>query len=103
MARRGTKKDYRGSWKVSRVSDVYDDVELPFPDAKVASILCVGGPCSYRVKEGANNVTDAWIRENIVPRITVTYDHDLAVILGKAILWLCYSDLSTRVPANILY
>ena len=29
------------------VSDVYDDVVLPYPDAKVAEKLCVGGPCFY--------------------------------------------------------
>lgn len=95
-------KDYRGRWKISRVSDVYDDVELPYPDAKVASLLCVGGPCSYRVKEGANNLSDNWIRAHVVPQITSVYDDDLALILGKAILWLCYSELSDRVPANIL-
>ena len=41
-------KDIRGRWKLAkRVSDVYDDVELPFPDAKVADKLCIGGPCYY--------------------------------------------------------
>ncbi len=94
-------KDYRGRWKVTRVSDVYDDVELPYPDAKVASLLCVGGPCSYRVKEGAN-VTDLWIRENVVPRTTATYDNELALITGKAILWLCFSEFSARVPETML-
>jgi hypothetical protein len=38
-------KDIRGRWKSStRVSDVYDNVELPFPDAKLAGMLCPGGP-----------------------------------------------------------
>jgi hypothetical protein len=41
-------KDICGRWKLARrVSDVYDDVELPFPDAKVADKLCIGGPCYY--------------------------------------------------------
>ena len=43
------KKEIRGRWKThaggKRVSDVYDDVELPYPDAKVAQILAAGGPC----------------------------------------------------------
>jgi hypothetical protein len=39
-------KDIPGRWKgAGRVSDVYDDVELPCPDAKVAEKLCGGGPC----------------------------------------------------------
>ncbi len=34
------KKDIRGRWKgAGRVSDVYDDVELPYPNAKVAEKL----------------------------------------------------------------
>jgi len=80
---------------------VYDDVELPFPDAKVASLLCVGGPCSYRVKEGANNVNDNWIRTHVVPETTIVYDAELSLILGKAILWLSFSELNARVPVNI--
>ena len=41
-------KDIRGRWKSrARTSDVYDNVELPYPDAKVANKLCIGGPCFY--------------------------------------------------------
>ena len=33
-------KNIRGRWKSSTcISDVYDDVELPFPDAKLAGML----------------------------------------------------------------
>ena len=42
-------KDTRGRWKCKRVSDVYDDIELPWPDLKVAVSLCIGGPCKYKV------------------------------------------------------
>jgi hypothetical protein len=46
----------RSSWSLEkgRVSDVYDDIELPFPDAKVAGKLCVGGPCKYAIKDGSD-------------------------------------------------
>ncbi|KAI2501964.1 hypothetical protein MHU86_12517 [Fragilaria crotonensis] len=41
-------KDIWGRWKSKgQVSDVYDDVELPYPDAKVAEKLCIGGACFY--------------------------------------------------------
>ena len=41
-------KDHRGRWKSKgRVSDIYDDTELPYPDAKVCEMLCIGGPCFY--------------------------------------------------------
>jgi hypothetical protein len=39
-------KDIRGCWKGKGCeSDVYNDVELPYPDAKVAAVLCGCGPC----------------------------------------------------------
>jgi hypothetical protein len=47
-------KDIGGRWKKgTRISDVYDDIDLPFPDAKVAGRLCIGGPCKYVLKEGS--------------------------------------------------
>jgi hypothetical protein len=40
-------KDIGGCWKgKGRVSDAYNNVELPYPDAKVAAVLCGGGPCT---------------------------------------------------------
>ena len=43
-------RELRGRWKgQGRVSDVYNDVELPYPDAKVAEKLCGGGACFYTV------------------------------------------------------
>ena len=49
-------KDIRGRWKNrARVSDAYDDVELPYPDAKVASKLCIGGPCFYLLANEQTN------------------------------------------------
>jgi hypothetical protein len=43
-------KDTRGGWKGNRkVSDQYDDVELPYPNCKVAEKLCIGGPCFYLI------------------------------------------------------
>jgi hypothetical protein len=42
-------KDIWGQWKgKERVSDVHDDVELPYLDAKVAEKLCFGGACIYK-------------------------------------------------------
>ena len=39
-------KDLRGRWKSTGcVSDVYDDIELPYPDAKVAALPPVARSC----------------------------------------------------------
>ena len=43
-------RDICGRWKRKRsVGDVYDDVELPWPDTKLATYLCIGGPCKYKI------------------------------------------------------
>ena len=95
-------KDYRGRWKKDRhVSDVYDDEELPYPDAKVAALLCVGGPCSYRIKE-SSPVTDDWILQHVVPRIAAMYGPTLAKVLGKALLWVIFSEKSGWVSGLIV-
>ena len=40
--------DFHGRWKRhTRQVDMYIDVELPYPDAKVATALCIGGACKY--------------------------------------------------------
>jgi hypothetical protein len=62
-------RDYRGRWlSAKRTSDPYEEGEIPFCDAKVASFLCPGGPVSYRIKSDSL-VTDDWILEHVVPAI----------------------------------
>ena len=51
-------KDYRGRWKRKRVSNVYDDIQLDFVDAKVASVLCPKGVANYVVVNKA--VANEW-------------------------------------------
>ena len=46
--------DARGRWKRKRgVVDRYIDVAIPYADAKVASILAIGGPIKYCPRLGA--------------------------------------------------
>jgi hypothetical protein len=83
----GEEKDLRGWWKSCKhVLDVYDDVDLPYPGAKVAGRLFVRGPCKYVVKEGSG-VTDNFLLENVVPNVQMRYSDDVAKVLGKALLW----------------
>jgi len=102
-------KDYRGRWKAGRrVSDVYDDVELPYLDAKMAAALCPGGPCRYMIKENSG-VTDAFILEFVAPHIKKKFGDQVALVLGTALLWYMYSaegdedvpqDIYQRVNSN---
>ena len=87
-----------------RISDVYKDTELLFPDAKVAEKLCVGGPCFYLFPEELTNnnleleggtstiaMMRTFILSNVVPNIRQRLPDSAAIVLGKAILWLIYS------------
>ena len=99
-------KDIRGRWKNrARVSDAYDDVELPYPDAKVANKLCIGGPCFYLLaNEHANgesppgdndaNLTmmiKTFLLTHVVPNVRRRMSESCSFILGKALLWYIYS------------
>jgi Transcriptional activator of glycolytic enzymes len=88
-------KDIRGRWKgKGRVSDVYDDVELPYPDCKVAEKLAMGGPCFYIINSRICDVTamTTFILSNVVPNIRRQLPDSTAIVLGKAVLWLCFSS-----------
>jgi hypothetical protein len=87
-------KDIRGRWKSStRVSDIYDDVELPFPDAKLAGMLCPGGPIRYGIVPGSG-VTRAFIVDRVVPKIGAKFGGDVAYVFGTALLWVLHSPFS---------
>ena len=84
--------DVRGRWKkAKRQVDTYIDVDLPFPDAKVAASLCIGGPIKYDFKSGSG-LTNGWIVENITPHINSKFGASISLILGKALLWATFHD-----------
>jgi hypothetical protein len=93
-----TEKDIRGRWKSStRVSDVYDNVELPFPDAKLAGLLCPGGPIRYAIMPGSG-VTQAFTVDQVVPQIKAKFGSDAAYVLGGAVLWALHSPYFRMMP-----
>jgi len=86
--------DSRGRWKRrKRQSDTYIDPCLPWPDAKVASFLCKGGPCSYVTKDGSG-ISDDWILQHVVPKIASRFPRAVALVLGRALLWLVFEERS---------
>jgi hypothetical protein len=95
--------DSRGRWKKrKRQSDTYIDPCLPWPDAKVASLLCKGGPCSYVVKEGSG-MSDDWILQYVVPRITSRFPRAVALVLGRVLLWLVFEDYNNSSARDDKY
>ena len=99
----GTKddRDTRGRWKgKARVGDRYDDVELPWPDVKVASMLCIGGPCKYVVRTDCG-VTDEFILRYVMPSANRRINKEVCIILGKALLFSIFEDDENHIPEDI--
>jgi hypothetical protein len=94
--------DHRGRWKGrKRIGDIYEDTILPYPDANVASALCIGGPIKYDFREG-NGLDDRWIRDHVIPNIAIRYDDAVCKVLGRALLWACFdAEASEYVPMSI--
>jgi hypothetical protein len=69
-------------------------------DAKVASVLCIGGACAYVLKEDA--VPSQFVLDHVVPQIFSCFGGQVGLVLGNALLWCCFSDdLSNIVPLFI--
>ena len=41
--------------------DTYINNSIPYPDAKVATVLCIGGAVKYVVREGSNISFDFYL------------------------------------------
>ena len=98
--------EIRGRWKTQgqRVVFRYIDVKQLTIDAKVAGVLCVGGPIKYKLKQDVN-LTDDWLFTNVVPHIRARYADDsrLCRVLATALLFGALDgDIGeTMVPENI--
>lgn len=72
--------------------DRYIDVNLPYPDAKVAAALCIGGPCKYALKNNSG-VTTNWLHQHVVPNILHSehISEHVATVLALPVLWACFN------------
>ena len=85
--------EIRGRWKGQKGGRVvfrYINVQQLYEDARVASLLCRGGPVRYTFKEGVE-ITDDWLFEHVVPNIRRRYPNDarLCRVLALALLYIC--------------
>ena len=104
MQQRRGDVDSRGRWKRQRVVDRYIDLALPYPDAKAAAALCVGGPCKYVLKAGSCVTVQCWLCEYVVPNIVRShrFQPQVAVVLALPILWACFADgMETSMPPEL--
>ena len=94
--RRGVLKDFidiRACWKTKKsTQDTYTDTFLPWPDIKVASVLCLGGICKYKIKSGVN-ISDNWLSNHVCPGISSCFGPRVAAILAKPLLWAAMAEV----------
>jgi hypothetical protein len=94
--------DVRGRWKnKKRQVDTYIGVLLPYPDAKVAATLCVGGPVKYELRRGCG-VTEQWLIDNVVVQVGRHFPRGVALVLGKALLWGIFNENTTALIDNAM-
>ena len=97
-ARFGCHKDWinqRGRWRGgAQQVDTYIDVFQPYPDARVAGVLCgPRGPCKYAVKEGM--VVPVAFLQSIVPHSVEVFGADIAQVLALPLLWAAFEREAT--------
>jgi len=96
-SRFGMPKDWikqRGRWRGKKEQvDTYIDGFQPYPDAKVAGVLCgTRGPCMYKVK-AEMNVSLAFL-ELITPNSCAAFNPAIAKVLALPLLWASYERVT---------
>ena len=96
--------DLRGRWKQdnTKPSASYEDTCMPFPDAKVAFVLCHGGPIGYEIVEGSG-LSNEWIIQHVTPNTATVYGTKMATILGNALLWACCDEDAKSIVDTTLH
>ena len=97
--------EIRGRWKNKKGGRVvfrYIDVKQLYHDAKVAAVLCAGGPVKYVLKDGITGIDDEWLFKYVIPSIRQRYRNDtrLCRVLALPLLYACLND-SIMVPEGI--
>ena len=75
----------------------HTDVQQDYIDAKVAAVLCTGGPCKYKLREGSG-VTDEWLLKHVAKNIHQRYGegNPVAKVLALPLLWACFEGKDER-------
>jgi Transcriptional activator of glycolytic enzymes len=99
--------EVRGRWKGAGGNKVvyrYIDRQLPYYDAYVAAVLCVGGAIKYALKDGVE-ISDHWLFTNVVPKIRHKFEQDngLCRVLALSLLFGCLDDnVKNMIPDVIV-
>jgi hypothetical protein len=86
-----------GRWKGAgggRIVNRYISVDQLPTDAKLAGMLCVGGPVKYKVKDDAGNITEEFLTTTVVPAIHSFFSQEesnhIAAVLAPVLLYACH-------------
>jgi len=66
----------------------------------LTSLACISSPCAYVVMEGSG-ISDNWILHHVVPRIASRFPRGVALVLGRALLWLVFEDSDGYLPEEL--
>ncbi len=91
-----------GRWRSNKKQvDTYIDVDVPYPNAKVASILCcTWGLCKYTTRDGVE-LTDDFLCL-ITPWCVKAFGREVAVVLAHLLLWAAFED-DVRVNEQVIF
>ena len=94
--------DIRGRWKQKQsVGDVYNDVELPWPDMKLATYLCIGGPCKYKIKK-ESDINNNFILQYIMKDVLGCYEREVYIVLSAALLFYIFTPEGNTIALSFL-
>ena len=69
---------------------------IPYPDPKVATVLCIGGAVKYMMREGSN-VSSEFILTHAFTDVVAIFPRGIALVLGTALLWSYYDDATCQL------
>jgi hypothetical protein len=89
-----------------RVCGIHKDdnnVELPYPDAKVAAVLCGGSPCFYVTNQPVDAaMMTSFILSHVLPNVRKMLPESACLVLGKALMRLISSSVAgVYVPVEV--
>lgn len=105
-SRCGINKSYvekRGHWiGPKKTVDPYIAIDLPYPGAKTASVLCGKlGPCKYVLSKNVEIFTSEFLATEICPTVAACTNPEVAKILGLPLIWAAYQKDHGILPKNL--